>query len=61
MLKACFLTKKKKKMHFFTQISERSTCRHLHLSDLEAGGQRYLEMTKKKKKKKKKSAYAKST
>ena len=35
------------KMHFFTQISERSTCTHLHHLDLDSGGQRYLEMTKK--------------
>ena len=43
------------KMHFFTQISERSTCTHLHHSDLDSGGQRYLEMTNKF------SAYAKTT
>ena len=41
-----FDKKKKKKMHFFTQISERSTCMHWHHSDLDSGGQRYLEMTK---------------
>ena len=29
-----------------TQISERSTCTHLYHSDLDSGGQRYLEMTK---------------
>ena len=28
------------KMHCFTQISERSTCTHLHHSDLDSGGQR---------------------
>ena len=28
------------KVHFFTQISERSTCTHLHNSDLDSGGQR---------------------
>ena len=27
------------KMYFFTQISERSTCTHLHHSDLDSGGQ----------------------
>ena len=31
---------------FFTQISERSTCSHLHHSDLNSGDLRYLEMTK---------------
>ena len=44
-----------KKMHFFTQISERSICMHLHHSDLDSGGQRYPEITKKI------SAYAKTT
>ena len=34
-------------MHFFTQISEHSTCTHLHHSDLDSAHQRYLEMTKK--------------
>ena len=28
------------KIAFFTQISERSTCTHLHHSDLDSGGQR---------------------
>ena len=41
--KNMFLTKNT----FFTQISERSTCTHLHHSDLDSRGQRYLEMTKK--------------
>ena len=36
--KNMFLTKK---CIFFTQISERSTCTHLHHSDLDSGGQRY--------------------
>ena len=35
------------KMQFFTQNSERSTCKHLHHLDLDSGGQSYLEMTKK--------------
>ena len=43
------------KMYFFTQISERSTCTHLHHSALDSAGQGYLEMTKKF------SAYAKTT
>ena len=33
-------------MYFFTQISERSTCTHLHHSNLDSGGQIYLKMTK---------------
>ena len=33
-------------MHFFTHIAERTTCTNLHHSDLDSGGQRYLEMTK---------------
>ena len=34
------------KMHFFTLNPERSICKHLHYSDLDFGGQSYLEMTK---------------
>ena len=29
-------------VHFFTEISKRSTCTHLHSSELESGGQRHL-------------------
>ena len=43
------------KLHFFTQISDHSTCMHLHHSGLDSGGQIYLKMTKKL------SAYAKTT
>ena len=43
------------KMYFFTQISERSTCTHLHHSNLDSGGQIYLKITKIL------SAYAKTT
>ena len=42
MLKTCFLTKNA----FFAQISERSTCTHLHHSDLDSGGQIDLKITK---------------
>ena len=34
------------KLHFVTQILERSTFSHLHHSDLDSGGQIYLKMTK---------------
>ena len=30
------------KVHFFTQISESSTCTHLHHSELDSGGQSHL-------------------